>query len=390
MGRPRKHDTDLPEGIRRGKTPGTYEIRVPLPPTIGPDGRKRYHQQSRTVHGGIRAARQAHAEMVTTREQRGGSRDTVASHLATWLDRIQPDRSPTTMRNYRAFSRRYILPALGTRRLSKVTTRDLDELYSRMRTRGLAPGTIRQTHAILSGMFKDAVRQRELPVNPATQAARPPVRRRELPPPDVNAYHAIYERAARRPDKSLATFIRMAAGTGARRSELCRLQWQHFDWDGRSLLILKTKTGLPRRIALDPIVLEQMSAHLRAMDARAIEHGTWLRTTSFVFSDSVDGEKPWNPDRISTAFYRIRRELGFTIRLHDLRHLHATELLIRGVDVRTVAGRLGHADPHMTLGVYGHFVPAADQRAADLIGAIHHPLSLPESEGDGPSLGRHL
>jgi integrase len=41
-------------------------------------------------------------------------------------------------------------------------------------------------------------------------------------------------------------------------------------------------------------------------------------------------------------------------RLHDLRHLHATTLLLAGVPVHVVAARLGHADPAVTLRVYSH------------------------------------
>jgi integrase len=55
---------------------------------------------------------------------------------------------------------------------------------------------------------------------------------------------------------------------------------------------------------------------------------------------------------------------------HDLRHFAATQLLAGGQDVRTVAGRLGHADASVTLGTYAHFLAVADRRAADLLGGL--------------------
>jgi integrase len=67
-----------------------------------------------------------------------------------------------------------------------------------------------------------------------------------------------------------------------------------------------------------------------------------------------------------------RNELGLTARLHDLRHMHASLLIAAGVDVRTVAGRLGHASTQMTTDVYGAFMPEADRRAADMIGDVIH------------------
>ncbi len=58
------------------------------------------------------------------------------------------------------------------------------------------------------------------------------------------------------------------------------------------------------------------------------------------------------------------------IRLHDLRHMHATQLLAAGVPVRTVSGRLGHANAATTLNVYAHFLDASDRDAADTIGKL--------------------
>ena len=53
-------------------------------------------------------------------------------------------------------------------------------------------------------------------------------------------------------------------------------------------------------------------------------------------------------------------------RLHDLRHLHATTLLLSGVPVHVVAARLGHADPAITLRVYAHVIRSAETAAADI------------------------
>jgi integrase len=91
----------------------------------------------------------------------------------------------------------------------------------------------------------------------------------------------------------------------------------------------------------------------------------------FVFSHAVDGSSPWHPDSTSRAFRRICQQAGVTgVRLHDLRHYVATRLLTAGVDVRTVAGRLGHRNPSTTLNVYSHFVPGTDQEAAETLGRI--------------------
>jgi len=64
------------------------------------------------------------------------------------------------------------------------------------------------------------------------------------------------------------------------------------------------------------------------------------------------------------------------VRLHDLRHFTATQLIGAGVDVRTVAGRLGHSDPSLTLRVYSHLIEERDRAAASIMGKV---LSVPSA-----------
>jgi integrase len=96
-----------------------------------------------------------------------------------------------------------------------------------------------------------------------------------------------------------------------------------------------------------------------------------LADDAFVFSNEVDGSEPWYPDTVSRSFKRLCELEGLQgIRLHDLRHFVATQLLSAGVDVRTVAGRLGHRNAATTLNVYAHFLEQSDRAAADVMGRI--------------------
>ena len=89
-----------------------------------------------------------------------------------------------------------------------------------------------------------------------------------------------------------------------------------------------------------------------------------------MLSDAPDGRRPWRPNRLTQAFARLRSPLGLEgVRLHDLRHFQATVLIAAGVDVRTVAGRLGHADPSTTLRIYAAFMEPADRAAARVVEA---------------------
>ena len=79
----------------------------------------------------------------------------------------------------------------------------------------------------------------------------------------------------------------------------------------------------------------------------------------------ADGSRPWRPDVVTNRFAKLRHRLDLDgVRLHDLRHFVATRMLAQGADVRTVAGRLGHADATTTR-VYSHFLPERDREAAE-------------------------
>jgi integrase len=86
-----------------------------------------------------------------------------------------------------------------------------------------------------------------------------------------------------------------------------------------------------------------------------------------VFTDEI-GHRV-TPMAAPCAFERIARKTSLsTTRLHDLRHMAATTLLLAGVDVSTAAGVLGHASPIITLSTYAHLMPEAQREAVDRLG----------------------
>lgn len=132
-----------------------------------------------------------------------------------------------------------------------------------------------------------------------------------------------------------------------------------------------TKTHAVRTVALDATSLDILREHLARSTERASVCGAELSDKAFVFASEVDGSQPWRPDTTTRSFRRLCKQAGLPdVRLHDLRHYVATRLLASGVDVRTVAGRLGHRNAATTLNVYSHFLPEADREAADVLGRL--------------------
>lgn len=132
-----------------------------------------------------------------------------------------------------------------------------------------------------------------------------------------------------------------------------------------------TKTHAARRIALGESMVAALARHRDAMRDVAQVCELELGSRAYVFSYQPGGGAPWRPDGVTHRFDGLRRKAGLDhVRLHDLRHFAATRMLAGGVSVKTVAGRLGHANAAMTLNVYSHFLQASDREAADLLGRV--------------------
>ena len=365
-----------------------WELRV----YVGRDavsGRERY--ATRTIRAGKREAQRALNEMVVAAE-RGSlvkTRATMGELLEAWFEHAQRDFSPKTVLETRGFIDRTIKPELGHISLVRLRPITLDRFYDRLLSPGggrkggaLAPATVRRIHGVIRRALAQGVRWGWLGSNPAASASPPRVPAPSITPPTPGELARLLLAAEVR-DPDLAVFLMLSAATGARRSELVALRWSDVDL-GRFVVTIArgivlgpdglvekdTKTHQARRVTLDHATTEALARCRQAATERAAFCGVELDSAGFVFTSDL-GDTPWYPDSVSRRFRDLARDVGQSgVRLHDLRHYVATRLLTAGVDVRTVAGRLGHRNAATTLNVYSHFVPEADRRAADILAGL--------------------
>jgi integrase len=362
-------------------------------------------------------------EQVDRGERRDGHSRTVGELVERWLEWRQQVRpiSPVTVANYRGAIDRYILPNLGRANLHEVDAATLDTLYARVRATGgkcrhcwkrirrgepplragvrylpqpgadeavhepdcargwaVSASAVREMHSVLSGAFKQAVVWGWTAHNPAKLATPPAAGRAEVAPPDAEGVARLLA-VAMDQDPELGLFLRLAAVLGARRSELIALKWRDVDLSAGEVLIASgvvrvagqplidkdTKTHAKRRVAVGVETVELLKAHRARQAEAALAGGSTLPPDAYVFSRSPDGSAAISPDGISHRFQELAAQLGVRARLHDLRHFMVTQLVAGGVDWRTVSGRAGHADGHMTLATYAHFQQAQDRQAAE-------------------------
>jgi len=383
----------------RERSPGVWEVRA----ETGRDpitGRRR--QVSRTVRGTKRDAERTLNALSAKADQGAlvGTEATLKQLTDRWIAQVENDLSPTTVRGYRGLLDNRIIPALGTKQVHRIRTDELDRFYlALVNDEHLAPATVRQIHAVIRRAMRQAVRWGWISTNPAVNASPPRVPRAEITPPDVDQVMKLLA-YANEVDPAFGRLLHLAATTGARRGELCAIRWRDIDAESQTLTISHsiveipgglaekdTKTHAARRIALDEgtlAVLSEQRAHVEHLaEAAEVE----LAADAYVFSPEPNGQRPWFPTTFTHRFEAVRKQLGLNhVRLHDLRHFAATRLIAAGVPVRTVSGRLGHANPATTLTVYAHFLEASDQAAAEVMGGLVSAKRRP-AVGQAPRTG---
>ncbi|MFI9383876.1 tyrosine-type recombinase/integrase [Kutzneria sp. NPDC052558] len=387
-------------------------LRVKVYAGIDPlSGRRNYLTE--TIPAGPTAEDDAEAARIRlinqVNEQRNPrTKASVDQLMDRYLELLDVDTN--TRKSYEGYINNHIRPLLGKLPVGKLDGETLDSFYKVLRTcrvhcggkkfiqhrtkrphecdarckqhecDPLATSSIRQVHWCLSGALKRAVRWRWISINPLDQAEPPKAATPDPHPPTPEQAAAIVNEAFK--DLPWGMLVWLAMTTGARRGELCALQWHLLDLDNAALGIRTsigqdgsktwekdTKTHQQRRIALDADTVALLRAYRQHCDSLAAEMARKVDPDGRVFSSSVDHSTWLKPDSVSQRYRRMCEKLGWDMNIHQLRHYSATELIAAGVDVRTVAGRLGHGGGGATtLRVYSAWVSEADQRAAGNLG----------------------
>ena len=188
----------------------------------------------------------------------------------------------------------------------------------------------------------------------------------------------------------LGAFFHVAAYTGARRGELLNLRWADIDLDAKRVTVAgstaviageridgTTKSGRTRVVSIDDETVAVFRQHKADQAVDQLKVGDSWRGGKDGYVFTTGWGEPIYPDTVTSLMAKLihaynQPEQGPPpkdrlphARLHDLRHIHATTLLLSGVPVHVVAARLGHADPAITLRVYAQVIRTAEA-AADI------------------------
>ena len=257
---------------------------------------------------------------------------------------------PSTRRTLRHQLERRILPAFGAAPLDRISAgqvRHWFDGYSRT-----APGGANKGLELLRQILNFAVARGHIETNPArgTRPNRRPKLTRFLSREEIERLHEALDEHHAKGNGAQADIVRLLLLTGCRRGEIVGLR--RSEVQGNMLVLVDSKTG-PRTVPLNS-------------QARAILERQPRGESPFVFSSPLDPSRP-RSDHLG-LWYRVRREAGIEdVRLHDLRHTHASHAVMNGVPVPVVSRLLGHSNTRMTLR-YAHLGDRDIEAAAERVG----------------------
>lgn len=309
---------------------------------------------------------------------------TVADWLKKWLrDSVEDHVRAKTARDYHERANQ-ITAHLGQIRLMELTALDVEAMYRRLADLGLSSRTIRYDHTVLRKAVDDAVRLGLVGRNVVASARPPRLQQREMSVLTKEQAQALLMAAH---GDRLETFVRLALATGMRKGEMLGLWWSDIDWDAGCLYVRRSLSGhgsrkqltepknrtSRRTVTLDATTLQHLRRHRRQHLERRLGEEVGRGNSDLVFVTAAG--KPMDPRNVARSFKRLLAKAGLppTVRIHDLRHTHATLLFEAGEHPKVVSERLGHSSIQITLDVYTHMVPHLQREAATVIEQLIAP-----------------
>jgi integrase len=307
-----------------------------------------------------------------------------------WLPAVKATIRPSTYNSYVQHVECHIVPHIGSVKLAKLSGSQVNALYGKLAQsgtkdgkKGLSPMTIHHVHTCLHKACKDAVRWGRLSRNPL-DAADPPRKKgdgtKEMKTWSAEQLRAFLGAVA---DDRLAALWHTIAFTGMRRGEAIGVRWSDVDLQNgrlsvrraliptnREVVVSEPKTVKGRRVvALDAATVEVLKVQAaRQLDEQKEWDDAWIET-GLVFT--AENGEALDPESVSRWWRQaVKKTMLPKIRLHDLRHTHATLALQAGIHPKVVSERLGHATVSITLDTYSHAIPAMQEEAAALIAGL--------------------
>lgn len=307
-----------------------------------------------------------------------GKNTSLGEFLSEWLEVYKSEVEYNTYRSYESFVRLYINPNIGSIRLDKLQSNDIQNFYNNIRDNSsISPTTIRRMHSTLHNALDFALQRDLIPRNVSEKVSLP--RQKRFRPNTITEEQLISIIKATK-ETEIYIPVLIAALTGMRRGEVAGLKWENINFDSKTISIKHSLqrrkcTGLVlkqpktedsyRTIKMNDTLYSVLIKH-KSRQGELSQYNPNEFNNGFVCTFN-DG-RPIDPDYITKRFNKILKKIDVPhIRFHDLRHTFATILLSKGIQVKFVSEILGHTSTKITQDIYSHVFMDSQEEAVNKI-----------------------
>jgi integrase len=316
---------------------------------------------------------------------------TVTEHVTARIDQwvALDEITPKTAERYRELLTNQIAPHIGPKALQKLKPLDIELWHARLKTSGRKDGqgglsarTIRHAHRLLSKALREAMGN-DLVVRNVAQTKKPP-KVNDDEEVQIVEEHQLKTLLVKLAGRAMYPKAVLSLFAGLRRGELLALRWHHIDLERKVLQVrealeetkahgvqVKAPKSMAghREITLPDIVVEALRDHRRQQLEMRVSLGLGKPPDDALLFPKLDSS-PQSPRAFSKEWSDVAASIGMPeITFHALRHTHASQLIDAGVDIVTIAKRLGHSSPNITLKVYAHVFKQKDDKSSAAINA---------------------
>lgn len=303
-------------------------------------------------------------------------------YITEWFDKRKGSSAlgRMTAMIYEINIKKHIIPHIGYIKLSELNAFHIETLISILREKKLADSTIKKIYSIVSSSLISATKKELVAKNVAALVDnKPKARSKQIKVWNEHEASAFLNFVSEFQTRYYIVF-HLALSCGLRQGEILALRWQDIDYNRNTIVVRnslshdgldfsdpKTENSV-RSVVFDDYTKQKL------LEQQSLINSEKLNNDEYIDKDLVAPTKSGyqvKPNDIDKLWRKLKRQSGLpNIRFHDLRHTHASLLLLSNTHPKIVAERLGHSSIQITMDLYSHLFPNMQEDVAKSIGNL--------------------
>lgn len=280
----------------------------------------------------------------------------VAEEYLKWYKKR---RKESSYKRVKSVVEKYLMPAFGSKKINDIRNRDITKFHDTIIEKKFSVATNKKIHVVLSAIFNFAIKNEYTMKNPARTVGNFEGKEKKHVDywtlDEFKAFISVVD------EFDYYVLFMTLYYSGMRKGEALALTWGDIDFENNTINVDKTvgKTGITTTKTGNSRIIQMPKFVMRLLSQLKAENNPKMNYVVF-----GEYKKPLAETTIARKFNAWIKKAGVkTIRIHDLRHSHASYLINKNTVISVISKRLGHSNVSTTLDTYAHLYPSTEKEA---------------------------